>query len=780
MKKTKSLLQAALEYAAAGIPVIPLHSINSRGTCTCGDKKCSTPGKHPRTRNGLKDATTDPAKIKRWWAKNRWPNASIGGVGGRYLCLDIDPKASGHVSLEELIADNSPLPDTAVAETGEYEIEDGEVLRGRHYWFTVPDEYGDIATRAGIRPGIDVRCYRGYAVLPPSPHVSGVNYEWVMGDGITAASEMPEWLVDLVPEVVPADSSWTPDPSFPMSREVRDFLRGTFGPGMGEQREFLCRAARSVLTTGKDVETTAQLLYEGYRGGGGISASDQDEHDPWRQDEILALVEDTYLQGPNTGMRKNFTDDSADTYLTDLGNAHRLVGSYKKDHVFHVAEWGTWYLWNGTRFTEDVKGVTLRRRFEKVTKEMVAEALRQDSEEEQKRMFQHAMRSQQKARIDAGVSLAQDLVRVPIPQLNADPYMLNVQNGVVDLRTGELLSPDPSLYLTKAARVIYDEDADSDMWQTFLDQVVPDKVLQGFLKKAFGYTLTGLTSEHKFFYLHGPPASGKTTLLGTLEYLMGNYSESADPTTFMRNPNRQASGPTEDLARLANARLVVTSEVEDGMRFAEGHISKLTGGDKVTARFLHESTFSFYPKFKLWFSANHKPRVSGSSRSGIWRRILIVPMEQAIPEEDRDPTLNQRLRHTDVLSSVLNWAIEGCQEWIKDHEAHRNMEVPAIVKHEVEEYQLEADHVAGFMSEMLVVTGEGTDRIPKPDVFEAYLGWCDREGRKQTFTKNMLTRRLLDAGLTWKQAQCDGKRQDCWIGVEFSSSMPRVKKRRRK
>ncbi len=764
------MLDHALRYAGAGLPVVPLHGVLEDGSCTCGASKCKAPGKHPRTRNGLKAATTDEVQIKKWWSDSRWPNASIGGVGGTYLCLDIDAKSDGMNSLRRLIASNAPLPDTAVAETGEYEV-DGELERGRHYWFRMPEDV-QVSSRAGVRDGIDIRCHNGYAVLPPSPHVSGVNYEWVGDSNIEDAALAPEWVVDLVPEVVEGDSSWSPDPNFKMSKDVKDFLRGNHQVPPGEQREFLTRCARSVLTTGKNVEDSAELIWEGYDGKGGLVACDWEDGDPWEDSDVLAIVEDIYAKGPSTPMEKDF--DGEEVYTTDVGNAKRLIAAYPPEYIFHVLEWGVWYIWDGSRFVES-NGSAVRLKFEDVTRDMMRKAADTRSEEEAKRLFQHAVRSQQRPRIEAAVHLARDYVSKPHSELNADPFLLSVQNGVVDLRNGELSDPEPSHLLTKHSRAIFDPDASSALFDDFLKSVVPDKELRSFLQKAFGYTLTGSVDEHKFFYLHGPPASGKSTLLEAFSFLMGNYAESADPSTFMRNPNRQSTGPSEDVARLANARLVVTHEIEEGMRFAEGHLSKLTGGDTVPARFLHQSTFTFRPKFKLWFSANHKPKVSGSSRSGLWRRILVIPMEQTIPEEDRDPTLARRLRSADVLSAMLNWAIEGAQSWLEDNQDGRLMEVPDIIREEIEDYRQEADHVSAFVKEVLDQSGRDKDRVPKRDMFDAYLGWCEREGRKHTLTANMFSRRMTDIGFKWKQALVDGKRPDCWMGVRLHG--PQIKKK---
>lgn len=764
------MLDHALAYARAGLPVIPLHGVLEDGTCTCGDDKCKTPGKHPRTRNGLKAATTDERTIKKWWGKTRWPNASIGGVGGEFLCLDIDAKSDGHRSLRKLIASNAPLPETAVALTGEYETDEG-MERGMHYWFRMPQDER-VASRAGVRPGIDIRCHNGYAVMPPSPHVSGVNYEWVSGD-LETSDIAPEWIIELAPEVVEGDSSWEPDPNFKMSKEVRDFLRGNNNIPPGEQREFLTRASRSVLTTGKPVEKTAELLWSGYNGDGGLLSCDWEDEDPWHEEDVLAIVEDIFTKGPSSPMEKDFSEERL--YDTDTGNAKRLIGAYPPAHLHHVLEWGVWYVWDESsrRYIEN-DGSAIRMKFEEeVTRAMMKEASEIRSEEEAKRLFQHAVRSQSRSRIEAAVWLARDYVALPHTELNSDPFLLSVQNGIVDLRTGELLEATPEHKLTKQARAEYNPKAKSKVWTEFLKSVVPDPDLRDFLQKAFGYTLTGSVEEHKFFYLHGPPASGKSTLLEAFSYLMGNYAESADPSTFMRNPNRSGQGPTEDIARLANARMVVTHEVEAGMQFAEGHLSKLTGNDTVTARFLHQKTFEFQPKFKLWFSANHKPRVTASSRSGLWRRILIVPMEETIPEDKRDPGLYRRLRQPDVQSAILAWAVEGALAWLEDNEAHRLMEVPDLVRAEVEQYKEEEDDLAAFIKECLVLVedkrGEPDERsrISTSDMFQYYLGWCEAVGKKHTPTQHKFTREFKERGFVKKQMQIkDGSRPDCWYGVK--------------
>src|SRR3990167_7626736 len=360
MEKEKTLLESALEYARAGMPVVPLHSIRS-GKCTCGDQNCPAPGKHPRTKNGLKDATTDETSIKKWWSKSQWPNASIAGVGGEFLCLDVDSKSGGLDSLEDLIADNAQLPDTAVSLTGLYP--EG---RGRHYWFRLPKNT-NLASAVGVREGIDIRCARGYAVMPPSPHVSGVNYEWVVP--FEEIEEAPDWVMDLAPAATTGDSSWTPIKGFRMSKEVKMFLSGKFEVPLGEQRIFLCKAARSVLTTGKTVDETADVLFEA------IQECDQDEERPWVYEDVVYLVEDMFRSPPSSALESEQGNQTWDDYLerNDWSNARRLVSCFEEGHLIHIQEWGKWYIFEDGQWQED-DGTRLRLVWEQETTNMFSEA----------------------------------------------------------------------------------------------------------------------------------------------------------------------------------------------------------------------------------------------------------------------------------------------------------------------------------------------------------------------------------------------------------------------
>ena len=180
-----SNLEYALHYASLGWGVFPAHTIKD-GACSCGNTGCTSPGKHPRTKNGLKDATTDKRTIMKWWNLHQDSNIAIRtGVDSGIVALDIDTKSNGFESLEALVNTVGDLPDTLTAITGG---------KGNHICFTHPG--GTMKTRANVLEGIDFRGDGGYIIAPPSLHVSGNTYHWLDLNKPLVAP--PTWLVEMI------------------------------------------------------------------------------------------------------------------------------------------------------------------------------------------------------------------------------------------------------------------------------------------------------------------------------------------------------------------------------------------------------------------------------------------------------------------------------------------------------------------------------------------------------------------------------------------------------
>jgi len=182
--------------------------------------------------------------------------------------------------------------------------------------------------------------------------------------------------------------------------------------------------------------------------------------------------------------------------------------------------------------------------------------------------------------------------------------------------------------------------------------------LIAFLQRATGYSLTGETSEQCLFILHGSGANGKSTFVETIHALLGDYGQKTETKSFMQ---RQSEGVRNDLARLKGARFASAVEIGRGQKLDEALIEEATGGDRIAARFLFKELFEFQPQFKLFLACNHKPEIRGTDE-GIWRRVKLVPFDVTIPPKERDKRLLVKLRAE--LPGILNWALEGCQQWL--------------------------------------------------------------------------------------------------------------------
>ncbi len=285
------------------------------------------------------------------------------------------------------------------------------------------------------------------------------------------------------------------------------------------------------------------------------------------------------------------------------------------------------------------------------------------------------------------------------------------------MKPGELREHRREDLITKLAPVEYDPEARLDLWDRFLAEATGgDQELMRFLQRAAGYSLTGETDEEKLFFVHGPAAAGKSTFLEALKAAMGDYAQTADFETFLAR--QQVGGPRNDVARLAGARLVISIEVDEGKRLAEGLVKTLTGGDTVTARFMYRESFEFKPQMKLWLAANHAPKVSDDDEA-MWRRILRVPFERVIPKEKRDPKVKATLRDPEIAGpAILAWAVQGCLTWQRE-----GLGVPPIVEQATSAYRLDNDPLREFFASCCVFGP--TKTVTVSDLNNEYESWCN-------------------------------------------------------
>jgi putative DNA primase/helicase len=344
---------------------------------------------------------------------------------------------------------------------------------------------------------------------------------------------------------------------------------------------------------------------------------------------------------------------------TDLGNAQRMVWHHGAD-LRYSAEWHKWLLWTGTHWQADLDEEVIRRG-KQTALSISEEAKRIEDEAEKQLLWKWFAQSQNMARIKAMIESARSEREIAVQQtvFDTNSMLLNTLSGTIDLKTGELRQARRSDLITKVCPVVYDPHARCPTWDRFLhDTFAGDADMIGFIQRAIGYSLTGDVREQKLFFLYGTGANGKSTLMETIGFMLSEYAQRAAFATFTQKASD--GGPRNDIARMVGARMVIASEVDAGRRLDEALIKMLTGGDKLSARFLFHEIFEFFPQFKVWIFGNHKPQILGTDHA-IWRRIDLIPFEVKIPDAEQDKELKVKLR--DELPGILAWAVRGCLDW---------------------------------------------------------------------------------------------------------------------
>jgi putative DNA primase/helicase len=372
---------------------------------------------------------------------------------------------------------------------------------------------------------------------------------------------------------------------------------------------------------------------------------------------------------------------------------------------------------------------------------------------ERRSISRHAASSESDRRIAAMISLAQSEVPIRPELLNADPWLLNCLNGTIDLRTGRLLPHTMEHFITKLAPVNYDPKAGCERWLEFLSRIMDgNEQLISFLQRAIGYALTGETSEQCLFIFHGSGANGKSTFLQAISSILGDYSMSTPTETLL--VKRRGAIPN-DVARLKGARFVIACEADAENRLAESLIKQMTGGDTISARFLHQEWFDFDPTHKVFFGTNHKPVIRGTDYA-IWRRIRLVPFEITIPEAERDKALPERLK--EEADGIFAWAIQGCLLW-----KQRGLGAPEEVQEATASYRDEMDILADFLKDRCQESPES--EVASRELYEAYTGWCQDNGQEPIGQRAFVSA-LREKG--FKQHRIGNRGVRGWLGLELN------------
>jgi putative DNA primase/helicase len=383
----------------------------------------------------------------------------------------------------------------------------------------------------------------------------------------------------------------------------------------------------------------------------------------------------------------------------------RLFTQRYGEDLRYVAAWGRWLEWADTHWRSEptLKVYDFAR---KIVRE-VASARANPTQQAKIASAATVAAIERLARADR-----QHAAKVDI--WDADPWSLNTPGGLVDLRAGKIAAHDRTDYNTKITTAT--PRGDCPGWLTFLAKVTGGDIeLQAYLRRVMGYCLTGITSEHALFFLYGTGANGKSVLLNIWSTILNDYAAVAPMDMFMAAKGEQH--PT-DMAGLRGARLVTATETDQGRRWAESKLKALTGGDKITARFMRQDFFEFVPQFKLTVAGNHKPSIRNVDEA-MRRRLRLIPFAVTIPSHLRDTKLTEKLLAE--RDGILAWAVEGCREWQRN-----GLRPPHAVSSATDEYFKGEDAVGRWLDEACELSPNRTETIAT--LYAAWKSWAELNG----------------------------------------------------
>lgn len=407
--------------------------------------------------------------------------------------------------------------------------------------------------------------------------------------------------------------------------------------------------------------------------------------------------------------------ESIASLATDTGNA-RIFARMYAGKVVYVHGLG-WHVWDGRRWCEDKSDAQVTRMMQALSltwadagKYFTAQANTAAADV----AYKQARALLNLARIRAALELAkvEETIHYAENPFDRDSMLLNVTNGVLNLRTGELHPHSPDYMCSRMCRVAYNPTARAERWTRFMREVFGgDESLVNFMRRFLGYSLTGDMSEQRYVIAWGSGANGKSTLYNAIRYLMGDYAATISTEALMIKRNASDNVNT-DIAQLAGVRLVVVPEWDEALRANEVLLKSITGGDPVRVRRLYHDSIEIRPQCKIHIFGNHKPELRGRD-DATWRRPLLVPFTRSF-RDNPDTALLETLRAE--AEGILADLVRGCAEWQRG-----GLAVPDVITQAVDDYREEMDDVSEFIASECVQDERASATVGQ--LHEAYARW---------------------------------------------------------
>jgi putative DNA primase/helicase len=436
----------------------------------------------------------------------------------------------------------------------------------------------------------------------------------------------------------------------------------------------------------------------------------------------------------------NSLKNSPNVYLGDIGNAIRLADLYRGSMLFVrdstiVFNYNPEIGWLRGNFEAPYRAV------QELVKTMAKDAARNfannPSDGNAHKQLTEVIRASKKPAIDAMIALvkAEDGMSIDMAECDTDSFLIGAQNGIVDLKAGKLLPPNPKMLVTKRVNVQFDPDAKCPLYEKFLREAVPDDDEREFLIRFSGYCLSGEVSEQVLLFLLGTGANGKTVWIETMKEILGDYADKIQTEMLMQHfRNTQSASP--DLVQLQGRRFIYANETTEGRFLDDARVKDLTGGDTITGRLPYaKAAISFEPTHKLVIAGNHAPIVTDDS-DGLWRRMILLKFTQKFEGKDRDPDLPAKLRTESA--GIFNLWLKGFADWFKS-----GLMIPDSLRKATNGYRNEQDLLEQFIEEECVVGP--AESCANKTLKLRYFAWCEGNNTK-ALSGHRFSRKLTERG----------------------------------
>lgn len=447
----------------------------------------------------------------------------------------------------------------------------------------------------------------------------------------------------------------------------------------------------------------------------------------------------------------------------DIGMSELFAVMFKKQLRYNTTA-KQWYFYNSKVWQEDTGAMIAKQKIKELSKTLLAYITyikAEDTKEKYSKYIKTLGNYNTRKKI---LEDSQSKMFISQTDFDKNKDLFNCQNGTYNLKTHKFTEHNPDDLLSKISNVVYDQKATCPQFKKFMNEImVFNKNKIDYLQKILGYSLTAETLLEMCFILYGKTTrNGKGTLMDTILYLLGDYAMTAIPETLALKKWKDSSKASSDIARLNGCRFLNISEPSHDMIIDSALLKTLTGRDKITARFLNQNEFEFYPMFKLFINCNYLPIINDDTvfKSN---RINVITFDRHFKEEEQDKTLKDKLKAENEISGIFNWCLEGLKNFREE-----GLTTPKEIEEATAEYEKKNDKINKFFKQELVKNSK--KNVSCNDAYNKYCEWCD-QNKLPSLSKGEFMQYLKDKNLWQKQGTVNSKTvQNVVKGYEFKDN----------